>query len=256
MALADGSPWRKQAPSQTDLWRKLRLRWQAYQHLVVFHFHRIGRDADNRGEGKHVAVPHVEARAVARALDLVTVQVAFSHRAVVVRTNVRDGEVFTRNVEDRQRAPVNFHELARPVRQFVFGRHGDELGRGGINLVVIDHSNPQSSSRYFLPSSPYAPALRTLSASSAHFRRVGPSWMPSISRMSSLLICFTSSNVLPMIDSVSIEAEACEMAHPFPLNATSFTRWFSSSRTSIRMTSPHSGLSSSYEKSCGSSVPW
>src|SRR5574341_2442994 len=99
MALADGSPWRKQAPSQTDLWGKLGLRRQAYQNLVVFHFHRIGRDADNRREGEHVAVPHVEARAVARALDLVTVQVAFGYRAVVVRAHVRDGEVFTRNLE-------------------------------------------------------------------------------------------------------------------------------------------------------------
>src|SRR3990172_8258029 len=154
IALADGGPWRKQVPSQTNLWRTLCLRRQAYQNLVAFHFHRISRDTHYRGEGKHAAIPHVEARAVARALDLVAVQFTLGHRAVVVRAYVRDGEVFTRNVEHRQRAPVNFHELARPVRQFIFGRHGDELGRGGGNLVVIDHSIPPSSSRYFLPSSP------------------------------------------------------------------------------------------------------
>src|SRR5581483_261566 len=115
----------------------------------------------------------------------------------------------------------------------------------------LRHGYSSSSPQSWIP---YAPALTTLSGSNAHLMRVGPSGMPIRSSTTCLSILRISSNGLPLISSVSMEADAWLIAQPLPVNFTSSTI---PSRTfkSIRILSPHKGFESSYEISASGIVP-
>ena len=58
-----------------------------------------------------------------------------------------------------------------------------------------------------------------------------------------------------MISSVRIEADACEIAQPFPLKRTSATRP-PSMRSAMLSSSPHSGFESAYVFVAPGSSPW
>src|SRR5205807_8195529 len=116
--------------------------------------------------------------------------------------------------------------------------------------IVVAHSSsaPDQSP------SPQAPTLSTFSDSSAHLTLAGEIEMPRSSKTSSLLILRASSRLLPLIRSVSSEADACEMAQPRPWKRTS-SIWPSLTLSSMPTTSPQRGLSSSCESVGASSRP-
>src|SRR5438477_5766665 len=90
---------------------------------------------------------------------------------------------------------------------------------------------------------PHAAPFNALSPNSAHFTRAGLMGMPRFASTWSRSIAFTSSSVFPFTSSVRIDADACEIAQPFPMKRTSST-CPSLTRSCIVSSSPHSGFES------------
>lgn len=61
--------------------------------VVAFDAHLEALDVLRGGHGEHLARADIEARAMARTLDLEVVQLAFGERTVIVRADVLDGVV-------------------------------------------------------------------------------------------------------------------------------------------------------------------
>src|SRR5579872_27232 len=73
--------------------------------------HRVGAHRSDRGQTDDATRRHVEAGAVARALDLVADELALPQRAAVVRADVVDGIDVAAVVAKRDAAALNLHHL-------------------------------------------------------------------------------------------------------------------------------------------------
>jgi hypothetical protein len=97
--------------------------------------------------------------------------------------------------------------------------------------------------------------LSTLSVSSAHFIRVAEMSIPSRSSTKSRSSRIRSSTGIPTTSSEAIDADACEIAQPWPEKRTSVMRPSSPTASCTFSSSPQSGLLSSNSRSGDSSSP-
>ena len=98
--------------------------------------------------------------------------------------------------------------------------------------------------------------LSTFSESRAHFMRVAEMSIPSRSSTKSRSRRRRSSTGMPMTSSEAIEADAWEIAQPWPEKRTAATRPSSSSLSWTFSSSPQSGLLSSNSRSASGSSGW
>src|SRR5919199_783047 len=229
---------------------------------VVLDRDREGLDGNVRGQRQRLAGVQVEARPVPRALDraVVLVELALDERAVVVRAAVLDREDLAVAVEDPDLEVLPLDQPHPARRELGDAADVDDLGHPG------QRSGHQSPSPARLPPSTYSASshcaaaprlalLSTFSASSAHFIRVAEMSIPSSSSTNSRSRRRSSSGVMPLISSDTIEADAWLIAHPWPEKRTASIRPSSPVRSWTRSSSPQSGFVSSNSRSASSSSP-
>ena len=136
---------------------------------AVFYPHGICRNVDNRREGQHLAGSNVKVSTVARAFDLVAVQLPLRYRPIVMRADVGNAIVRTGNIEYGDFAAVYFQQLAGPVGQLVDSCNGNVIGRGWGNFIVIRHQSLDSRARSIFVM--VILARKSISARLEHFQR-------------------------------------------------------------------------------------
>src|SRR5690606_22625289 len=111
-----------------------------YEDVAAFDFDLKPGYVLHGGEAQNPAIPDVEARAVARALDLVAVEFALGQRAAVMRAQVLNGVELPADVKHSDEQPVvGFDNNALARGEFVYFRNLDEVGHGespDIELVT------------------------------------------------------------------------------------------------------------------------
>ena len=78
---------------------------------------------------------------MARAGDHITIQLPVSQRPVVVRANIRNGEVFPADVEDDNGFVVDFDKQAFSVRKLLHRSNGNEFTFVRVECLVVVHSS-------------------------------------------------------------------------------------------------------------------
>src|SRR5919199_3925595 len=217
---------------------------------VVLDRDREGLDGNVRGQRQRLAGVEIEARPVPGALDRapVLVELALDERPVVVRAAVLDREDLAVAVEDPDLEVLPLDQAHRAGRQLGDGADVDDLGH---RAERSGHRSPSSH----CAAAPRLALLSTFSESSAHFIRVAEMSIPSSSRTKSRSSLRSSSGVMPLTSSETIDADAWLIAQPWPEKRTSSIRPSSPVLSCTRSSSPHSGLLSSNSRSASSSSP-
>ena len=123
------------------------------------------------------------------------------------------------------------------------------IGRPGQAL------NPVAGRYSGQDASPLVAPRMTFRLSNAHLRRVGEMSIPSRSKTHSAPSPVTSSAFIPISSSEAIDAEACDMAQPWPWKRRSVIVPSSPVIRCTPSSSPQRGLWSWCSRSWGSSVP-
>src|SRR3990170_7358756 len=87
--------------------------------FAIDHPNRIGWDVDHGREGERLPGLQIEVRSMPGTLNFHPYDFTFSHRPVVVRAHVGDGEVAAGDVEDGDNLAIDVEQLPLAVAQFV-----------------------------------------------------------------------------------------------------------------------------------------